>query len=55
MDLAYQDLKRIDITQVSFGVRDAGIWHDNSARITNRNSFLDTAVLQGSKKWGWEV
>ena len=55
MDLAYQDLKWIDVTQVSFGVREAGISRDNSARITNRSSFLDTSVLQGNTMWGCEV
>ena len=54
MDLVYQDLKRIDVTQVRFGVREAGISRDNSARIANRSSFLDTSVPHGDKMGGWE-
>jgi hypothetical protein len=34
MDLEYQDLKRIDVAQVSFGVRDAGISHDMPAHFS---------------------
>jgi hypothetical protein len=49
MDLAYQDLKRIDVTQVSFGVRDVGISYDNSAHIITRSIFIDTPVLQGKE------
>ena len=48
MNLGYQDLKRIDVTQVSFGVTDDGISHEKFAyfltRITERSSFLDTSV-----------
>ena len=55
MDLAYQDLKRIDVTQVSFGVRDVGISYDNSAHITTRSIFTDAPGLQGKEVWGWEV
>ena len=31
MNLAYQDLKRIYVAQVSFGVREAGVSHDKPA------------------------
>ena len=57
MDLVCQDLKRIDVEQVSFGMREVEflmLLLHIALRITSRSILLDASVLQGNEMWGWE-